>query len=151
MIEHHHFVLKVLYVVFQFNLTAVYFPDYSFPSNEKGMAHFNHSPIRSLSWHNSNQSFFFPTCSKLIWNMAYEDTARSLFFPALAKEDLHLITECQSLLEFSSVVNCCPLEALLLPFVWFCSFFVHLALLRRPHSAFDSVICVCRACIVLLI
>lgn len=31
-----------------------------FPSNEKEMAHFNYSPIRSLSRHNSNQSFFPP-------------------------------------------------------------------------------------------
>lgn len=49
--------------------------------------------------------------------MAYEDAAPSLLFPILRKEDLHLITEHQSLFEFSSVVNYCPLEALLLPFV----------------------------------
>lgn len=91
--------------------------------------------FHSSHFHHSNQSFFSPTCSKLIWNMAYEDTALSLCFPILAKEDLHLITE----REFSSVVNCCPLEALLLPFVWFCNIFVYLVLLRRPHSAFDSV------------
>lgn len=49
--------------------------------------------------------------------MAYEDAAPSFFFPILGKEDLHLITEHQSLFEFSSVVivvvNHCPLEVLL--------------------------------------